>query len=99
MNHRVVPHIDDDGLLRVGDEWVAIPDAQLPVVTLLVERLGRLVSKEVIVAAYVAAGYSGHAASIRSLLARVAHRVGGLGLDLHTVRGRGVVLRYRGSAR
>ena len=99
MDDTSVPYVDDDGLLRVGDDWVAITDAQLPVVTLLVERFGRLVGKEELVAAYVAAGYSGHAASIRSLLARVAHRVAGLGLDLHTVRGQGVMLRDRGRPR
>lgn len=84
--------LDEDGLLPVGDQWVAIPDAQLPVVALLVDRYGRLVRTEAIAAAYVEAGNSGHDASIRSLVARVAHRVARLGLKLHRVRGRGVML-------
>lgn len=88
----LLPRLDEDGLLRVGDQWVAIPDAQLPVVTLLVDRYGRVVRKEAVRVAYVEAGNSGHEASIRSLLARVAHRVARLGLQLHTVRGRGVML-------
>ena len=88
----LLPRLDEDGLLRVGDQWVAIPDAQLPVVALLVDRYGRLVRTEAIAAAYVEAGNSGHDASIRSVVARVAHRVARLGLKLHTVRGRGVML-------
>jgi len=47
----------------------------------------------------VAAGHSGHEASIRSLLARISHRVEGLGLQLDTVRGRGVMLRRGGATR
>jgi DNA-binding winged helix-turn-helix (wHTH) protein len=89
---RPEPLLDEDGLLRVGDRWVAIPDAQLPVVALLVDRYGRLVRRETLTAAYVEGGNSGGDSSIRSLLARVGRRVARLGLELHTVRGRGVLL-------
>jgi DNA-binding response OmpR family regulator len=92
------PRLDEDGLLRFGAQWVAISDAQLPVVTLLVNRYGRVVSKEALTAAYVDEGHSGHDASIRSLVARVAHRVARLGLQLHTVRGRGVMLAPKADA-
>lgn len=88
----LLPRLDEDGLLRVGTQWVAIPDAQIPVVTLLVNRYGRVVRKDALIAAYVGAGNSGHDASIRSLVARLARRVARLGLQLHTVRGRGVML-------
>jgi len=87
-----LPRLDEDGLLRLGEAWVAIPDAQLPVVALLVDRFGHVVSKDAVVAAYVAAGHSGRDASIRSLLARISRRVALLGLQLQTVRGRGVML-------
>jgi DNA-binding winged helix-turn-helix (wHTH) protein len=95
----LLPLLDEDGLLRVGDHWVAIPDAQLPVVALLVDRYGRLVRKETLTAAYVEAGNSGDDASIRSLIARIGRRVARLGLRLHTVRGRGVMLDREGQAR
>jgi hypothetical protein len=95
-DERAVPRLDEDGILRLGDRWVAIPDAQLPVVALLVDRYGRLVRREALAAAYVEAGNSGRDASIRSLVARVARRVRGLGLQLHTVRGRGVILARSG---
>lgn len=86
------PVLDEDGLLRLGERWVAIPDGQLSVVELLVERFGRTVSTEQIAAAYTSSGGSGHAASIRSLLTRLGRRVARLGLCLETVRGRGVML-------
>ena len=87
-----VPVLDEDGLLRLGGRWVAIPDAQLPVVALLVACYGKVVRREALVAAYVNAGHSGNEASIRSLLSRISQRVARLGLRLHTVRGRGVLL-------
>ncbi|MFZ6003573.1 MAG: helix-turn-helix domain-containing protein [Actinomycetota bacterium] len=86
------PVLDEDGLLRVGARWVAIPDAQIPVVKLLVERFGRVVRRDALVGAYVGAGHSGNEASVRSLLARVARRIEPVGLTLHTIRGRGVIL-------
>jgi len=89
------PRLDEDGLLRVGDRWVAIPDAQLAVVELLVDRYGRLVRKEAVAAAYVGAGNSGNEGSIRSLMGRLSRRVAQLGLQIHTVRGRGVILAPR----
>lgn len=95
----LLPRLDEDGLLRVGTHWIAIPDAQIPVVTVLVDRYGRVVRKDDLIAAYVGAGNSGHDASIRSLVARVAGRVARLGLQLHTVRGRGVMLAPGGEAR
>ena len=91
-DERSVPLLDEDGLLHVGDRWVAIPDAQLAVIELLVDRYGRLVRKEALTAAYVGAGNSGREESIRSLMNRISRRVSQLGLQLHTVRGRGVVL-------
>ena len=92
------PRLDEDGLLRVGDRWVAIPDAQLAVVALLVDGFGRVIRREQIAAAYIEAGRSGHDTSIRSLISRVSERVSRVGLRLHTVRGRGVMLVSEGSS-
>lgn len=85
-------HLDTDGLLRFGSRWVAIPDAQLPVVELLVERPHQLVRTEAIVEAYASAGGCDGPGAIRTLLARINGRVKGVGLTLRSVRGRGVVL-------
>ena len=90
--------LDDDGLLRLGDRWVAIPDAQLPLVRLLLARFDTLVRTEELTEAYVATGGSGHASSIKTVVARLASRFADVGLALTTVRGRGVVLSHRPSA-
>lgn len=86
------PILDEDGLLRHRGRWVAIPDAQVEVVRLLVENLGRVVSLHVIRSAYVGAGGSGHPNAIRTLVARLRHRVRTVGLHLEAVRRRGIVL-------
>ena len=91
------PMLDDDGLLWVGEAWVAITDAQLPVVRLLVDNRDRVVRLETLVAAYVEAGGSDLPASVRTLMSRLSNRLGPLGLELVTVRRRGMLLRTGGS--
>jgi two-component system OmpR family response regulator len=86
------PIIDDEGLLWVGRRWVDLTKAQAPVVELLIEHLERVVRYEAVVAAYERAGGSGHAASVRTMLARIGSRVRPVGLELVTVRRRGVLL-------
>jgi DNA-binding response OmpR family regulator len=89
------PTVDDQGLLRVGPRWVDLSPAQAPVVELLVEHLERVVRYDAIAATYERTGGSSHAASIRTLLTRIGSRVRPVGLDLVTVRRRGVLLTQR----
>ena len=89
---RRAPFIDDDDLLWVGSTWVSVTGAQSPVVRLLLEHLDRVVRFESVIAAYVSAGGSGHPASVRTLLSRLGSRVRPVGLELVTVRRRGVIL-------
>jgi DNA-binding response OmpR family regulator len=89
---RRTPIIDDDDLLWVGTEWVALTGAQAPVMRLLLEHLDRVVRFDAVVAAYESGGGSGHPASVRTLLSRLGARVRSVGLDLVTVRRRGVLL-------
>lgn len=86
------PVLDGDGLLRHAGLWVPIPDTQLPVADLLVRNVGTLVASSEIRATYVAAGGSGSATSLRSVMHRLGRRVAAVGLCLHVVRGRGVIL-------
>ena len=86
------PTIDEYGLLRVGPAWVDLTAAQAPVVSLLIDHLERVVPYESIGATYERAGGSRHAVAIRTLLARIADRVRPVGLELVTVRRRGVLL-------
>jgi DNA-binding response OmpR family regulator len=88
------PVLDDGGLLRVGEMWVAIPDAQLALAHLLLARFGTVVRTEELVDAHAAANPT-TPASITPVLGRLATRFDEVGLALTVVRGRGVVLRYR----
>jgi hypothetical protein len=86
------PVLDGDGLLRHAGRWVPIPDTQIPLADLLVRNVGTLVASSEIRATYVAAGGSGSATSLRSVVHRLGRRVAAVGLRLHVVRGRGVIL-------
>ena len=86
------PMLDEDGLLHFGGRWVVIPDAQLPIIELLLERFGLLVRTEELTEAYTAAGGAGNRGSIRTAIVRVRGRVEEIGLTLKVVRRRGVVL-------
>ena len=83
--------IDDDGLLRRGRQWVALPDTEWRLMQPLVDRMGRLVRREDL----AAAGWPGRAVSEGLLNVRMnglRRRLAPLGLDITTVRGRGYVL-------
>ena len=95
---RPQPTIDEDGLLRVGTSWVDITPAQTPVVSLLIDHLERVVSYEAVGTAYKRAGGSSHAESLRTLLTRISARVRTVGLELVTVRRRGVLLTQQSRA-
>ncbi len=86
------PRVDADGLLHHAGRWTAVPEGQIAVLSLVVERMDRVVAKEALKAAYVAAGGSGHPDSMRTLTSRLARRVREVGLELVTIRGRGVLL-------
>lgn len=91
-SHDPAPVVDADGLLRYGGRWAAVPDAQVQVVRLLVERIDRLVSNDEIATAYEAGGGSSHPNALRTLVARLRARFDELGLELVTIRSRGLLL-------
>lgn len=90
------PLVDEDGLLRRGERWIAVSEAQLPIVHLLVDHLDRVVRFDTIVATYAANGGTDHGPSVRTMLSRLDARVRPLGLRLRSVRRRGVVLQSVG---
>jgi hypothetical protein len=89
---QALPWLDADGLLRFGGRWVAIPDTQIPAVSLLVRRCRQLVRRDELWAAYEEGG--GHIDPGRTfvLVSRLRARLEPLGLQVLTIRGRGVVL-------
>lgn len=87
-----VPVLDEDGLLRFGDRWVAIPDAQLGVVGLLLARPMKVVRYDEIVEQYGRSGGNPTWSAVRSMLVRLGARFRAVGLELVAVRSRGVRL-------
>ena len=67
-------HVDEDGLLRLDDRWVALTDLQVPVARRLLADLGSMVSGDDLLQVYRSAGGSTHVAALRSLMARVGAR-------------------------
>lgn len=86
------PVLDDDGVLWWGDEWVAVPDAQIPVVRLLVARVRQLVRREQLLEAYEAEGGSANPVALKAMLGRLVKRFATVGLELRAIRGRGYLL-------
>ena len=89
------PFLDEDGLLRRGARWVAIPAGLVMVVQLLLDRAGSVVQLEDVIAAYVACGGTAHRTSVRTALHRLDARIAPLGLRLESVGQRAVALRVR----
>lgn len=87
------PVLDDDGILHRGDRWLAVSPAQQPVLRLLLDRMDEVVRFDDVVAAYAAAGGSTLPASVRTVVSRLEARIAELGLEIVTIRGRGILLR------
>ena len=87
----MLPEIDEDGVLRVGGEWVSLPPVDHRLATALVERFGAVVSRE----ALARAGWPGGAPARNALdvhVLRLRRRLEPVGLVIRTVRSRGYAL-------
>jgi DNA-binding winged helix-turn-helix (wHTH) protein len=86
-----LPGIDEDGVLRVGDRWVALPPVEARLATVLVDRFGAVVSRE----ALTKVGWPGGSSSRNALdvhVLRLRRRLAPLQLAIRTVRSRGYLL-------
>ena len=83
--------LDDDGLLRAGRAWVALPDLEWKLVAKLLERPGEVVWREEI-AQCVWPGKDVSAGALRAAMIRLRRRVAAVGERILTMRGRGFVL-------
>jgi DNA-binding response OmpR family regulator len=84
------PRLDPtNGLVRRGHRWVAISEPQWPVVRILVERMGGVVTYDEILAVYESARRRDDQRAVKSMMWRLGHRLRPIGLVIHTVRGRG----------
>ncbi len=102
LNRRVggeraeAPELDDDGLLRIGSDWVSLPPVEARLTAALIERFRLVVSRDALARAGWPDGAPGRNALDVHML-RLRRRVDPLGLAIRTVRSRGYLLE-RGSA-
>jgi DNA-binding winged helix-turn-helix (wHTH) protein len=85
------PALDDDGVLRVGDEWVSLPPVEARLTAALLDRMGTVVSRDVLSRAGWPDGAPGRNALDVHVL-RLRRRLVAVGLAIRTVRSRGYLL-------
>src|SRR5262245_25776879 len=85
------PTLEDCGILRFKGCWISLSQTQEAVVSLLVERFGEPVSrKEIIERVWPGEARDRHTIDIH--IYRLRPRLLGIGLVVHTLRGRGFLL-------
>jgi DNA-binding response OmpR family regulator len=85
------PELDDDGVLRIGDQWVSLPPVEARLTAALLDRMGAVVSRDALARAGWPAGAPGRNALDVHML-RLRRRVSPLALAIRTVRSRGYLL-------
>jgi len=88
---RGAPDLDDFGVLRVGGAWVALPPLEARLTEALLERLGTVTSRELLVRAGWPSGAPGRNALDVHVL-RLRRRLTPVGLAIRTVRSRGYLM-------
>lgn len=90
-NGVAAPVLADDGVLRVGANWVALPPVEARLTAVLLDRQGAVVSRE----ALSRAGWPGGSPGRNALdvhVVRLRRRLAAVGLAIRTVRSRGYLL-------
>lgn len=86
-----LPVLDDFGVLRVNGSWVALPPLEARLAGALLERLGAVTSRELLVrAGWPAAAPGRNALDVHVL--RLRRRLQPVGLAIRTVRSRGYLM-------
>lgn len=85
------PLLDEDGLIRVGERWVALPPVEHRLARALLAKLGTVVTREALSRAGWPDGAPGRNALDVHVL-RLRRRLAPLRLTIHTVRSRGYLL-------
>jgi hypothetical protein len=88
-----VPRIDDDGVVRIADRWVALPPVEARIMTALVQRFGAVVQRAHLAEAGWPDGAPGRNALDVHVL-RLRRRISAVGLSIRTIRSRGYLLDY-----
>jgi DNA-binding response OmpR family regulator len=85
------PTLDDDGVLRFSDRWVALPPVEARLARALLDRYGAVVSRDALARSGWPEGAPGRNALDVHVL-RLRRRLDPLALVIRTVRSRGYVL-------
>ena len=85
------PVLDDFGVLRVNGSWVALPPLEARLAEALLERLGAVTSRELLIRAGWPSGAPGRNALDVHVL-RLRRRLTPVGLAIRTVRSRGYLM-------
>lgn len=85
------PVLDDFGVLRVNGSWVALPPLEARLAEALLERLGAVTSRELLIRAGWPTGAPGRNALDVHVL-RLRRRLTAVGLVIRTVRSRGYLM-------
>jgi len=85
------PVLDDFGVLRVNGSWVALPPLEARLAEALLERLGAVTSRDLLIRAGWSSGAPGRNALDVHVL-RLRRRLSPVGLAIRTVRSRGYLL-------
>jgi DNA-binding response OmpR family regulator len=86
--NRSAPELDDDGILRLGDAWVALSPIETRLARAFLDDPGRLLGRKTL----GNAGWPDGVPNDRSVDSRIKtlrRRVAPLGLQICTIRGRG----------
>jgi DNA-binding response OmpR family regulator len=86
-----LPMLDDFGVLRLNGSWVALPPLEARLTEALLERLGAVTSRELLIRAGWPSGAPGRNALDVHVL-RLRRRLQPVGLAIRTVRSRGYLL-------
>lgn len=89
--HVTGPELDDFGVLRVNGAWVALPPLEARLAEALLERLGAVTSRDLLIRAGWPTGAPGRNALDVHVL-RLRRRLTPVGLAIRTVRSRGYLM-------
>jgi DNA-binding response OmpR family regulator len=89
--HPAGPDLDDFGVLRVNGAWVALPPLEARLAEALLERLGAVTSRDLLIRAGWPTGAPGRNALDVHVL-RLRRRLTPVGLAIRTVRSRGYLM-------
>lgn len=93
------PLIDDDGVLRFGADWVALPPIEARLARVLTDRFRGVVGRDILLRAAWAAGTRPARRNVLDVhMLRLRRRLDPIDLAVRTIRGRGYLLESKAKA-